>query len=64
MYAATATALSGKLLSTGRAWLTPEVSDDLDANALRAGFGPRLMLQIEGDSNGSLVFLTTILLRA
>jgi crotonobetainyl-CoA:carnitine CoA-transferase CaiB-like acyl-CoA transferase len=62
MYAATVTGLSGSCHRQAGQWLAPEMSDDLDVNALRAVFAPRLMLQIEGDSNGSLVSFTTMLL--
>ncbi len=62
MYAATVTGLSGSCYRQAGRWLAPGMSEGLDANALRAVFGPRLMLQIEGDSNGSLVSFTTILL--
>jgi crotonobetainyl-CoA:carnitine CoA-transferase CaiB-like acyl-CoA transferase len=62
MYAATATGLAGSCHRQAAAWLDPKMSEGLDANALRAVVAPRLMLQIEGDSNGSLVFLTTMLL--
>jgi crotonobetainyl-CoA:carnitine CoA-transferase CaiB-like acyl-CoA transferase len=62
MYATTATAMSGSCHRQAGGWLAPEMSDGLDVNALRALIAPRLMLQIEGDSNGSLVFCTTLLL--
>ncbi len=62
MYAATAAALAGSCHRQAAAWLAPEMSDGLDATALRAAIAPRIMLPTEGDSNGSLVFFTTTLL--
>jgi crotonobetainyl-CoA:carnitine CoA-transferase CaiB-like acyl-CoA transferase len=62
MYATTATALAGSCHRQAASWLVPEMSDHLDVAALRAVIAPRLMPQIEGDSNGSLVFLTTMML--
>jgi crotonobetainyl-CoA:carnitine CoA-transferase CaiB-like acyl-CoA transferase len=62
MYAATAAALAGTCHRQAAPWLAPEMSDGLDANALRAAIAPRIMLPTEGDSNGSLVFFTTTLL--
>jgi crotonobetainyl-CoA:carnitine CoA-transferase CaiB-like acyl-CoA transferase len=62
MYAVTATALAGSWHRHAGYWLRPEMTDGLDVAELRAILAPRLSSRAEGDSNGSLVFLTTILL--
>lgn len=62
IYAQTAQALAGSYHRYAGYWLSPEVSDGMNAMELDAVISPRLPTVAEGDANAALAVFTTIAL--